>query len=60
MLKIVEMRREKNIKQTDLARVIGIKGNRLCQYEKGNRKPSLEIIKKIAKALDCKIEDLID
>lgn len=54
------VRKNKGLSQIDLAKKIGVKSNTICQYESGKRNPNIHILKKIAKALDCKIDDLID
>ena len=45
--------------QQELANKIGVTSAAVCQYETGKRTPSVELLKKIAKVLDCSVEDLI-
>lgn len=45
--------------QTQLADLIGVTSNAVCQYESGKRMPNIKILKKIANALDCTIDDLV-
>ena len=50
--RIKEIRTQKGIKQKELANKIGISYVMLSQYERGERKPKLGMIDKIALALD--------
>lgn len=60
MLNIRKLRTEKHLKQMDLALKLGIKSNTLSQYETGDRNPSVEMLAKIAKVLDCTVDELIN
>lgn len=59
MLNIRKLRKEKELKQVDLAKMVGIKNNTLSQYETGERMPNIEMLTKLAKVLNCSIEELI-
>lgn len=59
MLLIKQKRKEKAIKQSELASLTGIKTSTLSQYETGKRQPSIEILNKLANVLDCRIDDLV-
>ena len=50
----------RNITQKDLAVQTGISYISICRYTRGERVPDIFIIRKIAKALDCEIIELID
>lgn len=54
------MRKTNNLKQKDLAFKVGVKTNTISQYELGKRNPNPDILKKIAKALNCTIDDLLN
>lgn len=58
--KIKRMRLEKGLTQKDLAALLGTSQQNLAQYEKDKRRPKIETVRKIAKALDVYIGDLID
>lgn len=58
--KIKRMRLEKGLTQKDLAALLGTSQQNLAQYEKDKRRPKIETVRKIAKALDVCIGDLID
>jgi transcriptional regulator with XRE-family HTH domain len=52
--KIRKKRKEKGLRQEDLALTIGITKKTLGLYERGERNPSAELAKKIAEALEIK------
>ena len=60
MLNIRKLRKEKDLKQIDLASKLGIRSNTLSQYETGDRNQSVEMLSKIAKVLGCTVDDLIN
>lgn len=43
----------------DLAEKVGISHRTMSAIETGERNPSIQTLKKIAEALDCKVDDLI-
>lgn len=47
-----------NKKQKDLAEELNVKPQTLSGWVRGSNKPSLEQAFRIAKALDCKVDDL--
>ena len=54
-------RKAKGISQRDLAAKVGVKGAYIAQLETGARKnPSLDVLKKIAKALDVPVTELLE
>lgn len=52
-------RLKKGISRSALASCCGLSAMAISNYESGERRPSMEIIKKIAEALDVKISDLL-
>ena len=56
--RIREFRKKKGLRQTDLARIIGIFQSEISEIETGIRKPSVYLAKRIAKALRVKVDDL--
>lgn len=58
--RIKEIRESKNIKQNQLADIIGVDATNLSKLEKGVHLPKEETINKITKALDCNVKDLFD
>ena len=58
--KIIELRREKKLTQSDLAKRINDRQANIARLENGNSNPSLEKLLKIAKGLDAELKiDLI-
>jgi transcriptional regulator with XRE-family HTH domain len=55
------LRESKGLSQEKLARMADVANNTIVKIEAGkNQNPTLNTIKKIAKALDIKSDDLID
>lgn len=52
---LVKIRKEKNIKQKNLATDLGISATHLCMIEKGDVSPSLKIVEKMVDKLDYTI-----
>lgn len=50
------LRTNKNLKQSDLSKIINIPQNTISQYENEKIQPTFEIIEKIANACDYKVE----
>ena len=48
-----------NVKQKDLLKVLNVSSGCLSQWESGKRQPSIETIPKLAKILNCSIEELV-
>jgi transcriptional regulator with XRE-family HTH domain len=55
---VVELRKEKGISQTDLAKQLGIHKNVLGRYERDEVKPSIEVARNIADILDVSLDYL--
>lgn len=60
MIAIKEIRKRLNMSQADLAEKLGTSVPTVSRYENGERCPDLETAARIANALGCKIDDLID
>ena len=58
--RVQELRKLQNIKQEQLAELIGIAPRNLSNIETGRTFPSPENLEKIAKVLGVKIKDLFD
>ncbi len=57
--KITQLRKAKNLSQTDLAKATGASRTMVGNYERNANAPSIEMIVKIAKVLDVSIDYLI-
>ncbi len=58
--RIIELRKEKNIRQIDLAYNIDIDDGSLRRIERGKTNPTAKTLEKIAKGLNVEIKDLFD
>ena len=58
--RIKEIRKNKNLKQEELAEAIGIATRNLSNIETGRCFPSANSLEKISKTLNCKVKDLFD
>lgn len=58
-MNLKEKRLEKNMTQAELADRLGIKRQRLSNYEVGIREPNIDTLKSLAKALDCTVDELL-
>lgn len=56
---IKEIREAAGMSQESLAAASGVTRVSIARYEAGERVPSLEIAARIARALNCKIDDLM-
>jgi len=57
---IVRLRKEKKLKQIDLAINLDIEDSALRRIEKGRTNPTIKTLYLIAKELGVKVKDLID
>jgi len=57
---IKKLREDKGLSQEKLARLADVANNTLIKMESGeNQNPTLETLKKVGKALEVRVEDLI-
>ena len=56
--KIHEYRKERNMKQLELAELVGVRRETIGNLENGKYNPSLKLAMDIAKVFDCKVEDI--
>lgn len=59
MIQIKNLREKAGFSQIELARSVGVSQVCLCRYETGERTPSYLILKRIAKELNCTVDQLI-
>lgn len=57
--RVRELRKERELSQIDLAAKVGIDRSYMGFLERGERNPSLEVIAKIAEALDVTPDELL-
>lgn len=53
-------REEAGVTQAELATKVGVTQSMLCQIERGTKACSMPLGAEIARALGCKIEDILD
>ena len=58
--RIKELRKQKGFSQEKLANLADIDRTYLPTIEKGERNVSIEVVERLAKALDVKVKDLFD
>ena len=58
-MRIKEFRFEKGLSQNDLGKLTGMSQQQIAQYENEKRRPKMETLAKIAKALDVSVSELI-
>ena len=58
--RIRKARMAKDIKQVELANLLGIKAQSLANYERGIRTPNLEMLQKISQYTDTPIQGFMD
>ena len=56
---IADLRKEKDMSQTELANKTGISQVMVGKYERGDASPSIEVAKKIADALEVSLDFLV-
>ncbi len=59
MNRIKQLREEFNFSQNDLALRLGGSPSSVAMYEKGDRKPSMEVLIKLSEIFDCSIDYLL-
>ena len=60
MSQINKFREKARLSQEKLAEIIGVTQGAVHQWEKGLTAPSTGKLKKLAEALDCTVDDLLD
>lgn len=58
--KLIELRKEKNMTQDDLAKKMGVSRSAICNYEKGIREPSFETLEAFADIFNVSIAELLN
>ena len=58
-MNIKEMRIKRGLTQKQLAELLGVKQSNISRWEAGTFQPNATTLKKMADALNCRIDDLI-
>jgi putative transcriptional regulator len=56
--RIREVRKQRGLRQVDLAKIVGVFQSEISEIECGRKKPSIYLAKRIAKALRVSLDDL--
>jgi putative transcriptional regulator len=56
--RIREVRRQKGLRQVDLAKMVGVFQSEISEIECRKRKPSIYLAKRVARALEVSLDDL--
>lgn len=59
MITLKNLRKEKGLKQKELAEKVGINWQVLSSYEQGYRRPDLVTLYNLSVALGCRMDDLV-
>lgn len=57
--RLIELRRERNLTQQEMADAIGVHVNQIRRYEAGATQPSLDVLKKLATSMNVTIDSLV-
>jgi len=57
--RIIQLRKQKNMSQTDLAKMVGVSYAQIGRYEIKGAQPPAEVLKKIAGVLDTTVDYLV-
>ena len=60
MLRLEEIRKAKGLSQIEVANAIGMTQAYVSGLESGKKSPSFETLVKLARALDCTLDDLVE
>ena len=60
MTAIYKYRKDQNMTQRELAKAVGITASAITQYETGARNPDIVTLKKLAAALHCTADQLLE
>ena len=56
--KIHEYRKERNMQQSELAELVGVRRETIGNLENGKYNPSLKLAMDIANVFECRVEDI--
>ena len=59
MKNLKEARKRKGYTHEELAHAVNVGAMTIYQYESGRRVPNARMLKQIAQALDCKVDDIL-
>lgn len=57
---IRELRKRKNLTQSQLAKLVNVDQTAISQWETGRTKPTIDNLVLLSNILDCEIKDILD
>ncbi len=57
--RLKELRKEKNVTQTDISKILNVSKMAVSHWEKGNSEPSIEQLKILANYFDVSVDYLV-
>lgn len=57
---LVQLRKEKNLLQQDVAELFNVTPQAVCKWEKGESVPDIEILQKVAKFYEVSLEEILE
>ena len=57
---ITEKRKQAQLSQNELALILGVSQQCVAKWETGNSKPRADLLPKLARALNCTIDELLN
>ncbi len=60
MINAREIRKQRGLKQCELARMVGLEQGSLSDIENEKKNPSFDVLIRLALALDCSLDELVD
>lgn len=59
ILNLKKIREKQNLKQKDLARLVGVGASTVCMWESGSAIPRAQKLFKLAEVLNCRVDELM-
>lgn len=60
MINARKIRKQRGLKQCELARMVGLEQGSLSDIENEKKKPSFDVLIRLAIALNCSLDELVD
>jgi len=57
--RLKELRKEKELTQKELAKLVNLSSNCVCEWEKGRSQPNIETLKKLSEIFACSVDYII-
>ncbi|MBQ7879915.1 MAG: helix-turn-helix transcriptional regulator [Clostridia bacterium] len=57
--RLKELRKEKELTQKELSKLVNLSSNCVCEWEKGRSQPNVETLKKLSEIFSCSVDYII-